>query len=242
MNRHENNKFLMYGAAQAVCKKHRETIDSMPPLVEAVKSFDDSIPVIVQRDNEYVGISAGAASAKNAAYEVLYDKLLQTKDALFVYGRKSDNEQLKAECGISHSDVKHLRENTMLQLCVRIAGLAKTYAKELEPYGITAGDIESLEKAMDQYNLMLDDFQQKTAESKGAREMLYQAFQYTDEILKKDIDTMVGLLRTKDIDFYNEYQAARTIKDYGQSRSSQDETEEAAEPKEKEDVAENTPA
>ena len=37
---------------------------------------------------------------------------------------------------------------------------------------------------------------------------------------------MVNLLRTKDVDFYNEYQAARTIKDYGQGRSANGKTEE----------------
>ena len=136
-----------------------------------------------------------------------------------MYGRKSGNEQLKAECGLSRSGLQNMRENALLQFCTRVLEFAKTYATDLAPYGITAEDIESLGEAMAQCVLRLDELRNKSAESRAAREILTQTFQRTDEILKEDIDVMVGLFQTKDIDFYNKYQAARTIKDYGEGRS-----------------------
>ena len=243
MNRHENNKFGMYESVLAVCGQHRQTIESMPPLVEALSGFEALIPEIRLRDNEYLGVTAGATMAKNGAFEILTDCAERVSDALFVYGRKSGNEQLKAECGISRSALQGMRENKLLQFCARLLEFAKTNATDIAPYGISAEDIEFLGKSMEQCSLRLDELRHKSAESKAAREVLTETFQKTDEILKEDIDIMVGLLRTKDIDFYNKYQAARTIKDYGQSRSTAVDSENSSLPSEAmEPVNEEVPA
>jgi predicted transcriptional regulator len=63
------------------------------------------------------------------------------------------------------------------------------------------------------YDTTLSSKESKAAESKAARAALTQQFQEVDEILKEDIDTLMELMKQRNKEFYNQYQAARVIKD-----------------------------
>jgi hypothetical protein len=52
-------------------------------------------------------------------------------------------------------------------------------------------------------------------ESKTARKSLFERFDKADEILKSDIHTLAKVIKTSDDNFYNQYQAARSIRDMG---------------------------
>ena len=45
--------------------------------------------------------------------------------------------------------------------------------------------------------------------------MLSELFVQADEVLKEEIDPMMQVFRMSDAEFYNEYRAARVIRDLG---------------------------
>jgi hypothetical protein len=75
--------------------------------------------------------------------------------------------------------------------------------------------IDAFDKALDSYRQMVVSKEAKAAESKAARKSLYECFEKTDEILTEDIDTLVELSKNSNADFYQQYKAARSIRDFG---------------------------
>lgn len=55
----------------------------------------------------------------------------------------------------------------------------------------------------------------KIPESKVARKILYEAFAEADEILKEEIDKIMEVVKEQHRDFYDQYKAARMIRDIG---------------------------
>ena len=215
MNASEKNKMTMFRAVDAVMTQHRETIDALPPLAESVTKFSGSLTDILQLDNEYVGVAEGATAAKNSSLDDCVERAFRICNALYALGRKTGNEQLKASCGVSISDITKMRETDIEQHCSRIADLAQESTTDLAVYGINAAEIKAFRKALETYRQQADSKHSKTAESKAARKSLYEAFCAADEILREDIDSLIELVKAGNADFYNQYKAARTIRDLG---------------------------
>ncbi|GEM_PF-2317972 len=215
MNRHEQNKLTMFRATQAVLDSNSELVESMLPLKNRVVNFRQYIDEIQQRDNEYSGLTAGVTAAKNAAIDALISSEFLFANALYTFGRESGNEELKASCRISMSDLTRLREGELEQLSSRHLQFAKTYAADLIAYGITDEAITTFGNALNAVRHQFDLLHNKFAGSKAERELLYQAFEKTDDILREDIDRLMEMIKGQDIEFYDTYRAARTIKDYG---------------------------
>jgi hypothetical protein len=93
----------------------------------------------------------------------------------------------------------------------------RTNNEALAPYTITAEKITALGQSIDSYRHYADSKDTRFAESKAAREVLFNLFADADELLREDIDTLVELVKNNNSDFYNQYFAARTIKDIGGS-------------------------
>jgi hypothetical protein len=228
MTRNEVNHLNMFNTVDAVFQQHTETINSMPALAESLVTFRDYLKLIRERDNAHSSIKAGAVATKNNSGEVATRLVKETMDALYTLGRKTGNEQLKAECDKTWSELSHLRQGTFLQLCTRIAGLARTYAADIAPFGISAADIDSLDRAITLFTAHVSTVQQKSAESVAAREALSTLFKKADDILKEDIDTMMDIVKSRDVEFYNQYKAARSIRNYGMHHTTKEEKPEVA--------------
>jgi hypothetical protein len=108
-----------------------------------------------------------------------------------------------------------MRETDIDQYCSGIAGLVKECPAEFTSSGIVAEEIAAFDNALDTYRQQADSKEVKTAESRVARKSLFECFDKADEILNSDIDTLVEVVKSSDENFYNQYKAARTIRDLG---------------------------
>ncbi|MBN1575634.1 MAG: hypothetical protein JW913_03730 [Chitinispirillaceae bacterium] len=215
MNRHQSNKMNMYRVVNAVLGQHQKTIDAIPPFSDTVTKFRDSLKVIFLRDNKYRCITAGATVENDDAFYNVADRLVQLANSISAFGRKTGNEQLKVECRISPSELRHYRKVELERRGALIGELAQIHAADIAAYGITEETIETFRKALETLRHRSDTQKQKIADSKAAWELLYNAFAVTDDILKKELDMFMELMKLNDIEFHNQYQAARMIIDHG---------------------------
>jgi len=215
MNKRENNKVSMYQAVDAVFNTHKESINSFEPLADAVNRYRGAIADILQRDRVHTDTTIGVTAAKRKTEADMIDKVMFVGNGLNALGVKTGNEPLKAETGATRSDLYHARDNDLLQYGRKIHELAKGYADELTPYGITAEVIENLNAATAQVQAAIEAQTRKMAEGKSARSLLTEGFTTADAILKTEIDTLIELVKVKDVELYNLYQAVRVIKDHG---------------------------
>jgi hypothetical protein len=227
MTRTEMNKLAMYHAVEAVFDVHQPVIEPFLPLQEAVACFKSGVKAITSRNQEHSGTS-GATAAKNSAIAAMIDKGYSIANALFLYGRKSDDEEIKAACRLTQSDFNHFNETDLEKCCTTILTLAQVHAAELVTYRISSDDITSLQTSLETYRKKSDIRDDKSAGSKVAREVLFQLFASIDETLKEDIDRMMDGVKSDNIDFYNKYFAARVIKDFGGSHTKTDKNTETS--------------
>ena len=220
MNTREKNKMSMFRAVEAIVSQHQETVDAMAPLSEAVTAFRQAIADILRQDKSYIGVTEGVIAAKNSSLDELVERALRLGNGMYAFGRKSGNEQLKSAGGITMSDLGRMREADIEQYCSRIAELIQTCAAELAPYGIPADEIQAFANAIEAYRSQVGEKEVRTAESRAARKALYSTFDKADEILNEDIDVLIELVKTNNVDFYNQYRATRGIRDLGHGRSS----------------------
>lgn len=216
MNKTEKNKVTMYYAVNAVLFNHQRTIDSFPPLAASVTSFRHYLNEIMERAQEVAG-SVGVVAEKNNALDEMTERACQISSALYSLGKRTCKAEINGVTKLSFSEICRLSEIELVQYCSRILTHAQMNADALVSYTITAEMISALEQSIETYR-HFECFQDAgIAGSRAAREVLSNLFADADELLREDLDTMVELLKNNNNNFYNQYNAARTIRDNGDS-------------------------
>jgi hypothetical protein len=187
-------------------------------LLQAFTRFQDALNDLTLADRKYMSVAAGVTASKHNAADTLAEQLIFMTNALYVLGRNSGNESLKAENADRDSSFRHLRDTELSQKATRILELVRVNESGLSGFGIDPSRIQQFADAASVYHELIGQKENKKAESKASREGLFNAFNHTDDVLKQDLDCLIELLREKDKDFYNQYHAARAIKDLGLGR------------------------
>jgi hypothetical protein len=211
MNSHEFNKMNMFTAVKSVLQLYGAVTGKIGALSDATAKFYEKLEHIARHDAQYTTTASGATAAKNGAADTLIDLILRIANALLVLGNNTGNEQLKAECRVTPSMLRHIRTLKMITICGRISELARQYAVELSGYGVTKQDIQSCSGLIESFRKTRSEQQQRLTEGKSARDLLYDDFAEADAILKNQIDPLMELVKHNDAGFYNQYKAARVI-------------------------------
>jgi hypothetical protein len=230
MNTREFNKMNMFTSVNSVFQVGNDGIAKIKTLADAQGRFGEKLVVISGREAQYTTVAAGATAAKKNAVDALVAVAMRIVNALFVLGNNMQNEQLKAEFGLKPSDLFHMRELTLIKICCRIAEMGKQYCAELGAYGIVESDLESLAAAIISFRKAREEQQQRLAEVKSGRRMLYKEMIAADNILRNEIDPLMELIKESDPGFYNQYKAARVIKDLRARGPKSEDAEAALEP------------
>jgi hypothetical protein len=222
MNFHEFNQMNMFTSVNSVFQLNKDSIAKIKALTDATGRFNDKLAVVAERDAQYTSAAAGATASKKSSANALIDVVLRTSNALLVLGNNTANEQLKAECRLNPSDLSRIRDLELLRICCHVAELAHQYATDLAAYGIAEPDLESLAAAITSFRKARDEQQQRLSEVTSVRGMLYEDMVEVANILRKEVDPLMELIKADHIEFYNQYWVARKIKDL-HGRSSKNE-------------------
>ena len=75
--------------------------------------------------------------------------------------------------------------------------------------------LDDLKARISAYDASLKEVTSGVAERVGARTAVSDLFVQVDEVLKEELDAMMQIFRVTDPELYNDYRAARVIKDLG---------------------------
>ena len=225
MNTREFNKMNMFTAVNSVFQLSNDSIAKIRKLAEARGRFNDKLVVITGHEAQYTTAAAGATASKNSAAAALIDVVLRVANALSVLGNNTGNEQMKAECRLRQYGLNRKRALELIKISSRVAEIAQQHVSELDAYGIVDSDIGSLAAAIVSFSKAREEQQQRLAEIKSGRRMLYKDMVVADSILKNEIDPLMELINGSDPGFYNQYWAAQVIKDLRARASKEEQTE-----------------
>jgi hypothetical protein len=134
---------------------------------------------------------------------------------LSALGHTIGNAELKKRAHLTESTFRAPRSNEQINIAKLIYDLGKANQEGLAPFGITPARVEELNSRIAAFDATLKDIASGTAERVGARTALAEMFNKADELLREELDPVMHIFRLTDPDLYNDYRAARVIKDIG---------------------------
>jgi len=227
MTKREVNKYTMYKSLLTVLDENREKIGESEGLKTLSAELAEIIGKISETDNRYKNLSKGATSDKYNSKDSLIASLLKTGNVLYVYAKRTDNFPLKEKCDLTESQLKRIRENELLQKAKTVVENAELNAGEIAPFHKEINeDLKNLKELLTAFEGSINNQSSKSTEKQASREALTEGFKKADDIIKDQLDPLIELIREKDIDIYNQYYAARTIKDLGVRKTVKEEGKE----------------
>ena len=208
MTKSEENKLSMLEAVYALLQGNTDKTATIPAFAEGETGLQTLIQKIKDTNSQFKNLAAGKTATKHAAEDSLVEAVLEVS-------RRNKDEELKVKAGINISDLRGMRDTELAGKCQDIATAAADMADELVNYGITADKLTELNNKIAAYQTALGAQESGLAERTAARQALSDLFKQTDELLKEELDSLMELFRNSETDFYNQYQAARVIRDLG---------------------------
>ena len=165
------------------------------------------------------GEKAEATSGKTAAKYLAEDELIMAvmpvAGSLVIFGRRTNDMTLKEKAAVTESGLRKMRDTELSTKARSIYELAASRAVDLEPIGVTAAKLTALKGKIDSYDEKSMARESSVSERMGASQSLVDLFKEADGLLDEEIDGFMEHLRGDYPQFYNEYFAARQIKDVG---------------------------
>lgn len=215
MNRSQSNKLSMFDSVIAVLRLFAEKIALLPILATLRDEFFSKVALIKLTDQEIKTVSAGKTNAKDEAKEDMIDLLYPMASSLYVYAKRSSNEQLKALTNLPKSSLFLMRENDLAIRANLIKDAVVANKTELADYLVTNEKIIALTDAVAAFENAAETKDSGFASRTAAREALLKLFDEVDDLLLDEIDGIMETFKTTEPDFYNAYFSARVIKDLG---------------------------
>ncbi|MBN2545784.1 MAG: hypothetical protein JXB50_08310 [Spirochaetes bacterium] len=216
MTKRETNKYTMYKSLMTVLNGKKEKIEVVEGLKTASEELSEIIAKISETDNMYKNLTKGARDDKMSSKEALSASILKTANVLYVHAKKTDNFPLKEKSDFTRSELKRIRENELLQKAKIVVENAEQNAGEITSIHKDFNDeLKNLKELLTAFEESIGKQSSKSTEKQASREALTEEFKTADDIIKEQLDPLIELIREKDIDLYNQYFAARTIKDLG---------------------------
>jgi len=222
MTKHETNKRGMYRALDAVFQSNVVLISDLTVITTAVSKLNTVVEQIDSVNEKYLLAAGGKTETKNLAEDALLEDVMPVKSALYALGIASGNEELKALAGGSESSLKKMRDADFLAKCKMIKKEVAARLTDLAPYKITESMLTELQERIDEFEEALGGKDSGLTNRSALRKELSEKFDATDEIIEHELDTMIELIKKSQPLFYDQYFAARNIKDLGATHKTEE--------------------
>ena len=227
MTSNQANKYSMYAATLELLKDNADKTAATAAFAASFARLDSLVTQVLDKDKERMGKTPGRVAAKDEAEDALITATMIVSSALTAFARIKGNVQLKEKAHVSEGYLRHARSNEQINIAKLTYDLAKSNEEGLADFAITPTMLEGLKSRAEAYDAALKDVASGTAERVGVRTTVSELFTQVDDVLKEEIDPMMQIFRVTDPEFYNQFRAARAIKDIGVRHAKAAQTAEA---------------
>jgi hypothetical protein len=213
MDKRENNRLQMFKSVEEYLEKYGDVTKEIPGFQNSFGDFQGSIASIEEKDKEYLLIAQGSTAEKETAEDEMIETLVKLCSLVYVFARRTKDEQLKSISKVTPSGLKYMRDGDLLHRAQTLQEQMLANKVAMEPYQITQSHIDELKARIDAYEAKSDIKENKFAERKTARQELSSKFIDATEILTEELDSLVEFIKDTHGEFYGKYQSTRLIND-----------------------------
>lgn len=219
MTRVELNQFSMMQSVDQFLSKNNSIIGSNPAIVEAAKSLKTFIGEIRTHSQKQAQSTKAETAIKTGVKNVIIETLLKVTAAMAARAATTSDVRLKMASNITRSDINKLHDTELLIKTNAIYEIASSIVEELEIWGITRADVESLKTYAEGYSVKSPEIRNLKLTAVQATSDLKAKFEETNAFIKNTLDPMMSPYRSQIPSFYGEYLKARTIVGLGGGHS-----------------------
>ncbi len=210
MNSRQKSKLKMYLAVNAFLNANNTIVNTLPNYSESFSAFITGINEIKVFSEEQGFDKSGLSKNKILLKNKLAMLAADTARKLQVYAKFTNNQLLYSEISHTESELKYAGNNELINDSQGIYDRAQANILNLESYGITEEEQNSLLAAINAFTEALPQPRIARASIKKYTNKMALAFKNTDNALD-NIDDAIEIIKTKEPGFYNEYKTIRKI-------------------------------
>ena len=203
-------------------------MSSIPPALATAKGdIETLVQQIKDKGRDKREATAGKTEKKQQAEDAMILALVKVASSLYSFARRTKKSEVAAIADVTESQLRKIRDTELASMATSIHTSALANVAALADYGVTPAVLTDLQtktaafstpacrNALRRAGTALGDRESSVAERVGAGAALGDLFDQMDELLKDELDRLIETVRESERDFYNEYFAARVIKDIG---------------------------
>lgn len=215
MNKRLNNKVQMYQATETVCTQYGNAWSGNSAFTGAYTEFTTLVAGITGTLSAASAATNGITSDKATLHGALAEELYIVSSAVYAYASRTNNLTLRQTVDFAEADLDNIRQTDLLRIAGEVIAVAGQYIKDLVSYNITQTDVDALQQLATRYETAVPEPRAAVTVRMAAGDKLTGLVAQADDLLKNQMDRLVEPYRRTAPDFYNAYQNARYIVNYG---------------------------
>jgi exonuclease VII small subunit len=215
MNKLIENLRTMFEGVRAFFTEYRTKLLEVPAFADILTAFDARMAEMDSLAGETNKGTEGKTQTKHQAQAALIKVLVPLCSALYLLGRKRNDEALKAVGDTTRNKLAALRDTELKTKATVVLEAVTAHEADLAPFTIDAAKIADAQQKSAAFEKSIGDRENGAAYAKTSRKSLVQVAAEIDELLTEDADTLMEQLLEKYPDLYDEYFAVRQVKHAG---------------------------
>lgn len=205
----------MYLAVTKVCDANATAYATLPAFDTAYTTFKGLVKNINDANTALQGKVTGITDDKLAKRQAMADATLVPAAALLAYAHATNNHELADDADVTETEILRCKETDADDICLHIHELAVPHLADLASYGLTQADLDTLADSIDDFTEKIGNPRNHIINTKTTRGNMNGYFTEADNLLAKQLDNLIVVLKKKYPDFYNEYLLARNVIELG---------------------------
>ncbi len=218
MAKHLENKLTMYNAVQTLLDANAPKVSVIPAYASTVARFKTCVAAIQGRMVQINLATKGKTMTKWAAEDDLIASVLRISAAVFANASATRNIEVKAQSDVRGTHLRRLRDMDLVGKASAIHSVATEWISDLEPYGVSLDDLNGLKLKIETYERTVGERDSGVNERVALRKTMLELFDEADRLLEEEIDRIMEVVKSKELQFFDAYRSARLIHEMGAPR------------------------
>jgi hypothetical protein len=203
----------MYSAVDIVLTNFKTVVDTVPALAAFQTELQANIAALLSNAEIQDTAADGVAVDKEQKRLSLCRASATMAGIVKAWAEATGNVLIAAQMSITYSDLLRLKDGILAERCGTIHDTANDNLAALANYNVTAAKLTALTNTIDAFKNANNAPRTAEIEISAATTAVQQTDKDTKSLLDKRMDPLMQDFRETEVDFYNQYKAARVIQD-----------------------------
>lgn len=214
MNQHAKNKLKMYQTVHTICTDHQADWTNLSAFGMAFAQFDTTLAGLEQAAYDQGITTIGVRAAKQQLCDDTLALSEIVANALRAYAASIQDVLLIQQFHFSKWTFYRGGGQHMLQLVDRVLATAHPRITELADFGIAPTQLDALTTLRTQLGIAVGAPRTAIVTRKMLTLTIGQLMREIDQLLRHQLDPLMGVVKPVSLPFYEKYRAARIIVDH----------------------------